>query len=36
MIGLAAQAGKPWSIGTSIVFLIMAVLAFVQRRVTGL
>ena len=36
MIGVAAQAGKPWSIGTSIVFLIMAVLAFVQRGITGL
>ena len=36
MIGVAAQAGKPWSIVTSIVFLIMAVLAFVQRGITGL
>jgi len=36
MIGVAAQAGKPWSIVTSIVFLIMAVLAFVQRAITGL
>ena len=36
MIGVAAQAGKPWSIVTSIVFLIMAVLAFVQRGLTGL
>lgn len=36
MIGVAAQAGKPWSIVTSVVFLIMAVLAFVQRGITGL
>jgi len=36
MIGVAAQAGKPWSIVTSIVFLVMAVLAFVQRGITGL
>ena len=36
MIGIAAQAGKPWSIVTSIVFLVMAVLAFVQRGITGL
>jgi hypothetical protein len=36
MIGLAAQAGKLWSFVTSIVFLIMAVLAFVQRGITGL
>jgi len=36
MIGMAAQAGKAWSIVTSIVFLIMAALAFVQRGITGL
>ena len=36
MIGVAAQAGKPWSIVTSVVFLIMAVIAFVQRGITGL
>ncbi|MCJ7515186.1 MAG: hypothetical protein MUO89_04330 [Dehalococcoidia bacterium] len=36
MIGVAAQAGTPWSIVTSVVFLIMAVLAFVQRGITGL
>jgi hypothetical protein len=36
MIGLASQAGQPWSIVTSVVFLIMAVLAFVQRGITGL
>ena len=36
MIGVAAQAGRPWSIAAVVVFLIMAVLAFVQRGVTGL
>jgi len=36
MIGIASQAGKAWSIATTIVFLIMAVLAFVQRGITGL
>jgi hypothetical protein len=35
MIGIASQAGKTWSIATTIVFLIMAVLAFVQRGITG-
>ena len=35
MIGIASQAGKAWSIATTIVFLIMAVLAFVQRGITG-
>jgi hypothetical protein len=35
MIGVAAQAGKPWSLVTSVVFLIMAVMAFVQRGLTG-
>jgi hypothetical protein len=36
MIGVAAQAGRLWSIVTSVVFLVMAVLAFVQRGITGL
>jgi predicted RND superfamily exporter protein len=36
MIGVAAQAGKQWSIVTSVIFLIMAALAFVQRGITGL
>jgi hypothetical protein len=36
MIGVASQAGKPLTIATSVIFLIMAVLAFVQRGVTGL
>lgn len=36
MIGIASQAGKAWAITTVIIFLIMAVLAFVQRGITGL
>ena len=36
MIGVAAQAGRPWTIVTSLIFLIMAVLAFIQRSMTGL
>lgn len=36
MIGLAAQAGRRWAVMTSLVFLIMASLAFVQRSITGL
>jgi len=36
MIGVAAQAGKPWTRLTCAIFLIMAVLAFVQRGITGL
>jgi hypothetical protein len=36
MIGVAAQAGKRWTILTYVIFLIMAVLAFVQRGITGL
>jgi len=36
MIGGAAQAGRAWSISTSMVFIAMAVLAFVQRAMTGL
>ena len=36
MIGVASQAGKTWAITTVIIFLIMAILAFVQRGITGL
>ena len=36
MIGVASQAGKTWAILTTIVFLIMAALSFVQRAITGL
>jgi hypothetical protein len=36
MIGVASQAGKAWFITTVIIFLVMAILAFVQRGITGL
>jgi hypothetical protein len=36
MIGVAAQAGRGWTISAIILFLIAAVLAFVQRAVTGI
>ena len=36
MLGVAANAGRGWSITAITLFLIMAVLAFVQRAVTGL
>ena len=36
MIGVAAQAGRTWAAATSLVFLVMAALAFIQRAVTGL
>ena len=36
MIGLAALAGRGWTISAIILFLIAAVLAFVQRAITGI
>jgi len=36
MIGIASLAGRGWTISAIILFLIAAVLAFVQRAVTGL
>lgn len=36
MLGVAAYAGRGWSIASIVLFLIMAVLAFVQRKVTGM
>jgi hypothetical protein len=35
MIGIASHAGRGWTISSIILFLIAAVLAFVQRGVTG-
>ena len=35
LLGVAANAGRGWSIAAIILFLLMAVLAFVQRAVTG-
>lgn len=36
MLGVAANAGRSWTLSAVILFLVMAVLAFVQRAVTGL
>ena len=36
LLGVAANAGREWSIPAIILFLIMAVLTFVQRAVTGM
>ncbi len=36
LLGIASNAGKPWSIIGIILFLIMAVLTFLQRSVTGM
>ena len=36
MLGIATHAGREWSIAAIILFLIMAVLTFVQRAVTGM
>jgi hypothetical protein len=36
MIGVAAQAGKSWTTLTSLIFLTMAALAFIQHSTTGL
>ncbi|MFZ0533801.1 MAG: hypothetical protein WAM09_11525 [Anaerolineales bacterium] len=36
MIGIAAQAGRGWTISAIILFFITAILAFVQRAITGI
>jgi hypothetical protein len=36
MLGVAANAGRGWSTAAIILFLIMAVLTFVQRAITGM
>ena len=36
MIGIAGQAGRGWTMSAILLFLIAAVLAFVQRAVTGI
>jgi len=36
MIGVASLAGRGWMIAAVIVFLVMGVLAFVQRAITGM
>lgn len=35
MLGVAVNSGRRWSIAAIILFLFMAILAFVQRTVTG-
>jgi hypothetical protein len=35
ILGVAANAGRRWSIPAIILFLIMTILAFVQRSITG-
>jgi len=36
MIGVASLAGRGWTVSSIILFLIAAILAFVQRAVTGI
>jgi hypothetical protein len=36
LLGVAANAGRSWSLSAILLFFIMAVLAFVQRAVTGM
>lgn len=36
MIGIASLAGRAWTISSVILFLIAAILSFVQRAVTGI
>ena len=36
MIGVTSTAGKSWTIAAVITYLVMGVLAFVQRGVTGM
>jgi len=36
MLGVAANAGRGWTILAVILFLVLAALAFIQRTVTGM
>jgi hypothetical protein len=36
LLGVAANAGRSWSLAGIILFFIMAILTFVQRSVTGI
>jgi hypothetical protein len=36
MIGVASLAGRGWTISSIILFIVAAILAFVQRAVTGI
>ena len=35
MVGIASLAGRGWTIAAVVLYLVMGVLAFVQRAVTG-
>jgi hypothetical protein len=36
MLGVAANAGRTWTVPAIVLFLIMAILTFVQRAITGM
>jgi hypothetical protein len=36
MVGVAALAGRSWTVGASLLFLVMAGLAFIQHSKTGM
>jgi hypothetical protein len=36
MLGVAAHAGRGWTISAIVLFLVMAGLTFIQRKVTGM
>jgi hypothetical protein len=36
MIGVASHAGRPYTISSVVLFLVMTILAFVQRALTGM
>ena len=36
MIGVASQAGKPWTVTSVVLFVLMAALVFFQRAKTGM
>lgn len=36
MLGVSAEAGRGWMLSAVIWFIVMAVLAFVQRAITGM
>jgi hypothetical protein len=36
MLGVARNAGRGWTVSALILFLVMAILAFLQRAITGM
>jgi hypothetical protein len=36
MLGVASAAGRAWTLPAVALYFVMAALAFVQRRVTGM